>query len=135
MMNRRNVIALVASLFLVGPLMAADAKMTFEIYKDAKGEYWWRLKDGDNALANSGQGYAKKGDCTSMVDHFKSDISKYNFEVYEDNAKKFRFRIKAKNGNTVGSAVKGFDKKADAEAAVDSFKKGAKDAEKKEVEK
>jgi len=136
MFSRRNCLSLIVLLALGGLSTAADKKMTFEIYPDSKGEFWWRLKDGDGAnVATSGQGYSKKTECTKMVDNFKADISKYEFDVYEDNAKKFRFRMKAKNGNTVGSSVKGYDKKADVESVVDSIKKGAKDADKKEVAK
>ena len=54
-------------------------------------------------VANSGQGYGKKVDCKKMVENFKDDISKYTFEVYEDNKKQQRFRLKAKNSNVVGS--------------------------------
>jgi uncharacterized protein YegP (UPF0339 family) len=136
MLTRRNTLSLIALLVLGGLNYAAQKKMTFEIYPDSKGEFWWRLKDSDGAnIATSGQGYSKKADCTNMVDNFKSDISKYNFEVYEDNAKKYRFRMKSKNAQTVGSSSKGYDKKADVETAVDSIKKGAKDADKKEVAK
>jgi uncharacterized protein YegP (UPF0339 family) len=116
---------------ITGLTVAADKKMTFETYTDAKHEYRWRLKDGDgDIIATSGQGYAAKADCTKMVDNLVKDVSKYTFDVYEDNAKKFRFRIKASNGQVVGSSNTGYDKKADAEKVVDAIKKGAKDAEK-----
>jgi len=83
-------------------------------------------------VATSGQGYKAKADCLKMVDNFKADISKYKFELYEDNSKKSRFRMKASNGNVVGSSTSGYDKKADAENVIDAIKKGAKGATKVE---
>lgn len=136
MLTRRNWLAL--SLCLVGvPLVAAaDKKMAFEIYSDAKGEFRWRLLDGEGTnVATSGQGYGKKADAKKMVENFKDDISKYTFEVYEDNKKEQRFRLKAKNGNTVGSSTGSFKTKDEAEKAVEAIKKGAKAATITEKEK
>jgi uncharacterized protein YegP (UPF0339 family) len=121
---------------LTGFALAADKKMTFEYYQDAKDEYRWRLKDADGkTVATSGQGYSRKASCTDMIDKFKADISKYKFEVYEDNAKKFRFKIMASNGNEVGASSSGYEKKADAEKVIDAIKKDVKNAEKVEKEK
>lgn len=136
MLNRRSLLGLLVATLTAGMAGAADKKMTFEIYPDAKMEFRWRLLDSDGKnIATSGQGYKAKADCTKMVDNFKADISKYTFEVYEDNAKKFRFRMKASNGNVVGAANSAHDKKADAEKVVDAIKKGAKDATKVEKDK
>lgn len=133
MMTRRAAIALALFVAMSGMTAAAQKKMAFETYPDAKGEYRWRLKDGDGkVVATSGQGYVKKADCVDMVDKFKADISKYMFEVYEDEGKKFRFRMKASNGNTVGSSSSSYEKKADAEKLVDAIKQGSKDAAKVE---
>ena len=136
MLTRRNCLGMMLFTALAGLAAAADKKMTFETYADAKMEYRWRLKDGDGTtLATSGQGYGAKADCTKMVDNFKKDISRYEFEISEDKAKKFRFNLKAKNGQTVGSSTKGHDTKADAEKVIEVIKKGAKDAEKVEAPK
>jgi uncharacterized protein YegP (UPF0339 family) len=135
MPTRRAWLALTLLATFAGFAPAAAKNMTFEIYPDAKSEYRWRLKDADgNIVATSGQGYSKKADCTDMVDKFKADISKYKFDVYEDDGKtkKFRFRIKASNGNVVGSSSKAYDTKADAEKVVDAIKKDVKNADKVE---
>jgi uncharacterized protein YegP (UPF0339 family) len=103
--------------------------MAFEIYSDKAEEFRWRLKDTEGTIvATSGQGYKAKADCTKMVDNFKADISKYEFELYEDNKKETRFRLKAKNGNVVGASNSGYKMKADAEKVVDAIKKNVKDA-------
>lgn len=111
-----------------GLATAADGMFTFEVYADQKGEHRWRLKDGDTVVATSGQGYKAKADCRTMVDNLVADISKYTFEVYEDKKKESRWRLKAKNGQTVGGSASAYKSKADAEAAVEAVKKGAKDA-------
>ncbi len=135
MFARRSLIAFAVAMFASTFAAAADKKMAFEIYADAKGEYRWRLLDGEGTnVANSGQGYGKKADCKTMVENFKDDISKYTFEVYEDNKKETRFRLKAKNGNTVGASTGSYKTKAEAETAVEAIKKGTKAATVKEVE-
>lgn len=136
MLTRRSCLAAILAIPLAAAFVAAaDAKLVFEVYADAKDEYRWRLKDGDTNLATSGQGYSKKSSCTKMVDNFKKDISKYEFVYEEDNKKKQRFWLKAKNGDNVGSSTKGYDTKADAEKVVASISKGVKDAEVKELPK
>lgn len=137
MFSRRSLLAAFAVVpFLALGAAAADKKMTFEVYADSKNEYRWRLKDGDGAnVATSGQGYGKKADCMKMVENFKADISKYDFELYEDKSKEQRFRLKAKNGNTVGSSSSSYKTKADAEKVIAAIKAGAKDAQVKELPK
>lgn len=117
-------------LVMFAPAEAAAKSMTFDIFVDKNGEFRWRLRDGEGViLATSGQGYKAKADCTRMVNNLREDISKYDLEVYEDNAGKHRFRIKAKNGQTVGASNTGYATAAEAEKVVDAIKTGAKDAE------
>ena len=47
----------------------------------------------------------------------------------------FRWRIKSKNGQTVGASSGAYKTKADAEKVVEEVKKGAKDAKVVEAEK
>ena len=110
---------------------AADPKLTFEVYADAKDEYRWRLKaENGKVLATSGQGYKAKADCTKGVERIQADANtKLKFELYEDAKKEHRFRIKATNGQTIGSSSESYKDKADAEKAVETIKAGAKAAE------
>jgi uncharacterized protein YegP (UPF0339 family) len=116
------------AVFAAGLLASfAAAEMKFEIYKDAKEEFRWRLKDGDTILGTGGQGYTKKADCVKGVERMQKDAGTdaLTFEVYEDNAKKYRWRAKVKNGNVVASSSSAYEKKADAEKAVKDIEKGA----------
>jgi len=128
MLKSRTVLALVTVGLLASVASAADLK--FEVFKDKSGEFRWRLKDGDTELGNSGQGYTKKADAMNGAERIQkdgADEKKVTFEVYEDNGKKFRWRAKVKNGNTIAASAKGYEKKEDAEAAVKLIKeKGAK---------
>ena len=51
------------------------------------------------------------------------------FEIYRDAAKKYRWRLKAANGQIVAAANKGYKAKADCEKVVDLIKKDAPKAE------
>lgn len=46
--------------------------MYFEIYKDAKGEFRWRLKSGNHqTIATGGEGYATKQSCQKGIEAVK----------------------------------------------------------------
>ncbi len=50
------------------------------------------------------------------------------FEVYEDNAGEFRFRLKARNGEVIATS-EGYKQKASCLNGVESVRKNAQDAE------
>jgi uncharacterized protein YegP (UPF0339 family) len=132
----RRVLAVIAVVIAPVTLSAARAdKLKFEIHKDNKMEFRWRLiSSNGKTLATSGQGYKAKADCKNGVERIKKDAAdKLKFEIYEDNAKQFRFRIVASNGQTIGSSSESYKVKADCEKAVDLIKKGAKESEVAEV--
>lgn len=60
------------------PLSSALAErtsylMTFYIYKDARGEYRWRLRAANQQIiADSGEGYTWKSDCRKGIDLVKT---------------------------------------------------------------
>ena len=106
-------------------VQAGEGKLKFEIYEDAAKEHRWRLKAANGKiLATAGQGYKAKADATKSVERLIKDLDKYKFEVYEDKAKEFRWRLKASNGQTVASSSEGYTARADCEAAIALIKKG-----------
>ena len=136
MTTRRAGLAAAVLAFAAGLGLAADPKLTFEVYADRTDAFRWRLRsENDKILATSGQGYAAKGDCKKAAERIKADADKLTFEVYEDRRQEHRFRIKAANGRVIGASSEGYKAKADAEKAVETIKKGAKDAEVVEKEK
>lgn len=73
-MNRRRMAGLSLFAAASGALLSASeasaaATMTFEVYKDAKGEFRWRLKaTNGQIIATGGQGYAAKADCKHAIE-------------------------------------------------------------------
>lgn len=48
----------------------------FSIYKDAKGEFRWRLSaDNSKIIADSGEGYKNKSDCKNGIEIVKKESS------------------------------------------------------------
>jgi uncharacterized protein YegP (UPF0339 family) len=119
-----------------GPLAAAQAgkdkaaggKLMFEVTRDAAKEFRWRLKAaGDKTLATSGQGYKAKADCLHGIKRIQEDVDsgKLKFEVYQDKAMKYRWRLKATNGQIIGASSEGYKAEADVDRAIEVIKKGA----------
>ena len=47
--------------------------MYYEVYKDASGEWRWRLWAANNKIiANSGEGYVNRTDCLAAIELVKS---------------------------------------------------------------
>ena len=108
------------------------AKMKFELYQGKDDQFRWRLKAANGAvLATAGQGYKAKADAKNGIELVQQSGSddKLKYELYEDDKKEHRWRLKAANGQTVASASEGYKAKADAEKAVDSIKTNAAKAE------
>jgi uncharacterized protein YegP (UPF0339 family) len=109
---------------------AGDAKLKFEIYQDKAKEYRWRLKAADDkTLATPGHGYETKAECRKNIDLIIKELDKQKFEVYEDKAKEFRWRLKTPDGKLLAISNGGYDTKAECQKAVDVVKKGVKKAE------
>lgn len=65
--------------------MLADEQLTFEVYKDAKSEFRWRLKAANKqVIGSSGQGYSAKADCTHAIDVIKENAAKAKVEEVKE---------------------------------------------------
>jgi uncharacterized protein YegP (UPF0339 family) len=115
-----------------------DSKLKFELYKDKADEFRWRLKAANGEiLATPGQGYKAKADAKNGIELVKKAATddKIKFELYEDDKKEHRWRLKAANGQIVAVSSEGYKAKADAEKAVQHIKEGAPKAEVVETDK
>ncbi|MBA4068087.1 MAG: hypothetical protein C0501_31170 [Isosphaera sp.] len=114
-----------------------ESKLTFEIYKGGKGEYRWRLKSAANnqILATAGQGYKDKADARNSIALLQKvgTDDKLTLELYEDEKKEHRWRLKAANNQVVASSSEGYKNKADAEKAVALIKAHGAKAEVVEI--
>ena len=81
----------------------------------------------------SGEGYAAKAGVMNGIESVKEN-SKMDerFESYTDKAGKYRFRLKAANGQVIGSS-EGYESEASCKAGIESVKRWAKEAKINEV--
>jgi uncharacterized protein YegP (UPF0339 family) len=104
----------------------------FEVYRDTGGKYRWRLlhKNG-NILADSGQGYASRQKASQGLDSVQRNAvegGNAEFEVYEDTAGEYRWRLVHRNGNLIADGGEGYTSKSGAEGAVERIREYAPDA-------
>ena len=97
----------------------------FEIYKDKKGEFRFRLKasNGENILAS--EGYSSKSSCKNGIESVKKnskDDSRYARK--ETKSKKFMFNLKAGNNQVIGTS-ESYNSVAARDNGVASVKKNA----------
>jgi len=105
----------------------------FEVYRDAAGEWRWRLvhRNG-NVLADGGEGYTRRNDATRAVDRVRDRggaDGDLEYEVYEDDAGEYRWRLLAGNGEILGDSGEGYDSRSGAEDAVERVQGYAPDAD------
>lgn len=57
--------------------------MQYEVYKDAAGEWRWRLRSANRSdyIANSGEGYKNKSDCLHGIELVKGSADAKVVEV------------------------------------------------------
>ena len=57
-------------------LITQGAGLKFEVYKDSRGGFRWRLKAGNGkVIATSGEGYKAKADCRNSIELIKRSAS------------------------------------------------------------
>ncbi|MXR21554.1 HVO_2922 family protein [Halobacterium bonnevillei] len=103
---------------------------SFEIYRDVAGEWRWRLvhRNG-NILADGGQGYSRRRDARRATDSVQDRVTEADFDVYEDDAGEYRWRLRAENGNVVADSGEGYSSRSEAENAVERVRGHAPDAD------
>lgn len=118
----------------------------FECYKTASGNFNFRLKASNkNTIAVSGgSGYASLANCKSALESIKKiagsqiedqTLKNYEalpnpkFEIYMDKAGKFRFRLRAKNGELICISEDSYASKASCKQGVESVAKWSATAE------
>jgi len=129
---------------------ASASKATFQLYEDSAGEYRWRLRhDNGNIIADSGEGYTSKQSAEQgldsvrrnaagghVVDQSRDDEvdddeagSNATFEIYQDAAEKWRWRLRHDNGNIIADCGSGYASKQKAKQGMRSVKTNSPGAE------
>ncbi len=118
------------------------SQASFELYEDDAGEYRWRLvHDNGNIIADSGEGYASKGNAkramtgvrshAAAADYLKIDPA--GFEVFRDKGGGWRWRLVHKNGNVLADSGESYASRAKARQGVESVRTNAGEAETEEL--
>jgi len=111
-----------------------SANATFELYEDNAGEYRWRLRHRNgNIIADSGEGYADKSGAKDAIERVRGygpdadalDVGNAAFEIYEDAADEWRWRLRHRNGNVVADSGEGYASRSGAVDGVTSVKRNA----------
>jgi uncharacterized protein YegP (UPF0339 family) len=77
----------------------------FECYKDKAGEFRFRLKAGNGETILSSEGYTSKAACSNGIESVqKNCLDEKCFEKTTTAGGKFRFNLKARNGQVIGTS-------------------------------
>lgn len=126
-----------------GPVEESNG--TFELFEDAAEEWRWRLRhDNGNIIASSGQGYASKQKAQQGLESVKQNATgaaitapegiTATFEVFEDAAEKWRWRLRHRNGNIIADGGEGYSSRSAVEEAIDRIQTHAPDADRLEYD-
>jgi uncharacterized protein YegP (UPF0339 family) len=123
--------------------VAEGGNAEFDVYEDNAGDYRWRLvHTNGNIIADCGQGYASKSGAEDAVSRVRShapeghvlDIGSAAFEIYEDEAEEWRWRLRHRNGNIMADGSEGYASRGGAEDGIHSVKHNAPNAPVEPVE-
>jgi len=100
----------------------------FEVYKDNAGEFRFRLKASNGQTVLASEGYTAKAGCMNGIESVKENAQiGERFETYTDKAGKYRFRLKAANGQVIGTG-EAYETEANIKNGIESVKRWAKDS-------
>ncbi|WP_284011053.1 YegP family protein [Haloarcula pelagica] len=130
--NARRGLAGVKAYVAGAPYLTLDP-VGFEVYPDAAGEFRWRLlhRNG-NVLADSGEGYTTRASARRAAERVQKRAPAAavddGFEVYEDTAGKWRWRLRAENGEIVADSGQGYSNRSKAMDGLERVQNYAADA-------
>lgn len=97
----------------------------FELYKDDREQVRWRLGDGEQAFAQSSQGYVDKRDALRGIEIVRRGQGRY--EMFQDGSQ-WRWRIVTSNGRIVAMSESGFYDREACERGIAQTRASASDA-------
>jgi large conductance mechanosensitive channel protein len=105
----------------------------FQVYKDAAAKFRFRLRADNNEIIAVGEAYEKKAGCLNGIKSIQKNsnapvedttikgtqkLSNPKYDLYKDAAGKFRFHLRAANGQIIADS-EGYEKKADCLNGID----------------
>jgi uncharacterized protein YegP (UPF0339 family) len=98
---------------------------SFQLYRDEGGKHRWRLLHRNGGiLADSGQGYSSRQKAKQGIESVQANVAEggnAEFDIYEDEAGEYRFRLVHGNGNIIAAGAPGHDSKSGAIEAADTL--------------
>lgn len=121
-------------------------KGIFEYYKTQKGFYNFRLKasNKETIAVSGGTGYSSLTACKAGIESVRKNSSSQiedqtlknvttlpnpKFELYQDKANEFRYRLRARNGEIICISENGYASKDGCKKGIASLAKWSADAE------
>ena len=114
------------------------------VISEAKTGFMFNLKAGNGEIIATSQIYKSLDSCKNGIESVKKNVPNLHvedqtvegfetltnpkFEVYQDKAGEFRFRLKARNGEIIATG-EGYKAKSGCMNGIDSIKRNAPDAE------
>jgi len=117
--------------------------LEFNIYEDSAGEFRWRLQsDNGTILADSGEGYSSRSEANKATERVRThaseadtlEIGQAAFEIFEDSAGEFRWRLRHRNGNILADSGEGYSSRSNARDGIESVKRNAPGAAAEQAE-
>lgn len=106
----------------------------FELYKDKAGEFRFRLKAGNGETILSSEGYSSQKNCDNGIDSVRRNAAiPERFEKTQTDGGKFRFNLRASNGQVVGTS-QSYDSESGRDNGIASVARNAADARVVELE-
>ncbi|MDX1530030.1 MAG: YegP family protein [Rhodothermales bacterium] len=97
----------------------------FELYRSPNGEYRFRLKAANGQTILTSEGYKTKAAAQNGIESVRKNAGREGgTEVYEGQGGKHYFRVKARNGQVVGSS-QGYASAAGARKGVEAVQRAA----------
>ena len=118
------------------PVERAESDATIERYEGAGGEWRWRLRhDNGEILGDGSEGYSSKSNVDRAIERVREYVGPADylwfdptgFEVYQDGAGEWRWRLVHRNGNILADSGEGYTRRTDANKAVDRIRTGIDD--------
>ncbi len=104
------------------------AKGKFELYKDKAGEFRFRLKASNGENIGASEGYKARASAENGIESVRKNAPEPGrFDLFEDNAGKWRFNLKAANHQVILSS-QGYSSKSSAENGCKSVANHAPEA-------
>ncbi|WP_244605299.1 HVO_2922 family protein [Halorussus halobius] len=106
-----------------------DPQATFELYRDDADEYRWRLRhDNGEIIAAAARGFSSKSAARDGLDAVRTYVGPADylefdptaFEVYEDAAGEYRWRLVHRNGRILADSGEGYASRSNARRAVET---------------